>query len=158
MAYSNPAPYPSLPHVGGASSAGEAQQHYDTQRDNGDAYPYDPRPSASNGSAPGAFTGLQDGFQRSVTVESGSKAEQTGQTEAQTDAQKGNRLRKACDSCSIRKVKASTPRCDNITSEYDRAGLTTRPVRRIRTTMPSMRSTRDTMHIRTPFTPTWSSE
>jgi hypothetical protein len=24
---------------------------------------------------------------------------------AQTDAQKGNRLRKACDSCSIRKVK-----------------------------------------------------
>ena len=114
MAYPNPAPYPSLPHVGPPASGNEAQQHFGAQRDSGDAYPYDPRPSASTGTAPGAFPGVQDGFQRSVEAENENKTGQTGQTQAQTDAQKGNRLRKACDSCSIRKVKVSA--CDARTS------------------------------------------
>lgn len=113
MVYPNPAPYPSLPHVGAPASGNEAQQHFGAQRDSGDAYPYHPRPSASNGTAPGAFPGVQDGFQRSVETET-VKSGQAEQTQAQTDAQKGNRLRKACDSCSIRKVKVSA--CDATTS------------------------------------------
>ena len=102
--------------MGAVAGSNEAPQHFGAQRDSGDTYPYDPRPSASNGSATGAFPGVQDGFQRTASVEINSKPEQTGQIQAQTDAQKGNRLRKACDSCSIRKVKVSTGRCDNLTS------------------------------------------
>lgn len=93
--------------MGAPTGAGDGQQHFGAQRDSGDAYPYDPRPNASNGSAAGAFPGVQDGFQRTASAEIHSKPEQAGQTQAQTDAQKGNRLRKACDSCSIRKVKVS---------------------------------------------------
>lgn len=52
---------------------------------------------------PASFPNVDNGIGNNAPQNISSVSPQT--SNAQSDAQKGNRLRKACDSCSIRKVK-----------------------------------------------------
>ena len=81
--------------------------------------------------------------------------QQQQQQQQTSEQQKTNRLRKACDSCSIRKVKVCS-RASHIQARLEL--VLTIVVRRDWSTVPSMFGSRHTMHIRETKSPAWSTQ
>ncbi len=125
--HSNPSSYSSILALSHSESRAGTNdgQHFGgglgQQRDSEQQYPYDARASSNGlnggmvanatGGYSGAIAGTQDGFQSTQQGQQTRKVggkNADGSTKGESEVQKGNRLRKACDSCSIRKVKVLT--------------------------------------------------